>query len=171
MPSGSGTARPADAAPLELRDGWLRLVVIGGLVVALLDIANAMTFWYFYRGAGPVTILQSIAVGVLGKEAFNGGIPTACLGAALHLLIAFGVAGVYGIGCRVWPVLLRRPAICGAIYSVIVYLVMHQIVLPLSRVPPGPFLLPWFLDDFIGHVLLIGIPVALVARRVSLQRR
>ena len=142
----------------------LDTILLGGGAVALLDIANAMTFWALYRGTSPQRILQSIAVGLLGNDAFTGGAGSALLGAFLHVFIACGIASVYWAACMFWPGLITRPAPYGMTYGAVVYLVMNQVVLPLSRVGPVPFILPWFLANFIGHVLLVGPPVAFVAR-------
>ncbi|HJY81944.1 MAG TPA: hypothetical protein VKK81_12785 [Candidatus Binatia bacterium] len=108
--------------------------------------------------------MQSIAAGLLGKDAFSGGASTALLGAFLHLIIACGIAAVYYLACLVWPALVKRPFIYGAIYGAIVYLVMNHVVVPLSRATPVPFSPAWFLDNLIGHMLLVGPPVAFVAR-------
>ena len=142
----------------------LETILLGGGAVALLDIANAMTFWALYRGTSPQRILQSIAVGLLGNDAFTLGAASALLGAFLHLFVACGIASVYWAACMIWPSLITRPAMYGAIFGAVVYLVMNQVVVPLSRVGPAPFILPWFLANFIGHVLLVGPPVAFIAR-------
>jgi hypothetical protein len=44
-----------------------------GTVIAILDIASAMSFWAVYRGVSPLRILQSVAAGLQGKAAFTGG--------------------------------------------------------------------------------------------------
>jgi uncharacterized membrane protein YagU involved in acid resistance len=142
----------------------LETILVGGLVVAALDIANAMTFWGLYRGTTPQAILQSIAAGLLGKDAFTGGAPTAWLGAFLHLFIACAIASVYCAACLLLPGVLARPATYGPLYGAAVYLFMNQLVIPLSRIGATPFILPWFLANFIGHVLLVGPPVAFIAR-------
>lgn len=139
-------------------------IVRGGVVAALLDIALAMGFWWFYNGASPQVILQSIAAGLLGKESFAGGMGTAALGAFLHLVIACVMAAVYYLGCLRWPVLFRRPIFCGAVYGVLLYLAMSYVVLPLSKAAPLPFIPSWFLASVASHVVLVGIPIALVAR-------
>ena len=141
------------------------VIVLGGIVVAVLDIANAMTFWYLYRGTNPLVILQSVAAGLLGREAFSGGVPTAALGAFLHTSIAFAIAAVFLLACRLWPVALERPLFYGAVYGAGVYLVMNHIVVPLSRATPVPFYPAWFLDNVIGHILLVGMPLGLIASR------
>ena len=146
------------------RPGAGEAILLGGIAAALLDIALAMTFWWFYNGASPQVILQSIAAGLLGKASFAGGLGTATLGAFLHLFIACGMAAVYFLGCLRWPVLFRRPVFCGAVYGVVLYLAMTYVVLPLSQAMPLPFIPSWFLASVASHIVLVGIPIALVAR-------
>jgi hypothetical protein len=136
----------------------------GGIIAALLDIALAMSFWWFYSGASPFVILQSIAAGLLGKSSFEGGMGTVALGAFLHLFIACVMAAVYYLGCRRWPALYQRPVFYGTVYGVILYLAMSYVVLPLSQASPLPFIPSWFVASVASHILFVGIPVALVAR-------
>lgn len=145
----------------------LPTILWGGAAVAVLDIANAMTFWGLYRGTPPRAILQSVAAGLLGRDAFTGGVPTALLGAFLHVFIATAVATGYVLACRVLPALVSRPVVAGGAYGAGVYLVMNFIVLPLSNARPVPFNGAWFLANFIGHVVLVGMPVAFIARLYS----
>jgi hypothetical protein len=54
------------------------------------------------------------------------------------------------------------------LYGVVVNFVMQNAVIPLSRVPRNPnapFVLAVFLNGYIGHMLLVGLPAAWVARR------
>jgi hypothetical protein len=68
----------------------------------------------------PIRICQSIARGVLGREAFAGGAGTAALGVVLHFIIALAMALAYAmVASRVRPraalapvrPALRRPAL------------------------------------------------------------
>ena len=89
------------------------------------------------------------------------------LGLFLHFLIAFIMATVfYGLSLA-FPILIRQAIIWGMIYGVVCYFVMTYVVLPLSAVPPRTGPIPWavFLNGVIGHALLVGLPIALVARR------
>jgi len=141
----------------------LETILLGGAVVAILDIANAMIFWALYRGTPPRVILQSIAAGLQGKQAFSGGAASALLGAVLHVFIACSVAAVYWAASVRWPALIRHPFLSGAAYGGVVYAVMQYVVIPLSQTTPGTFRPAWFLANFIGHLLLVGPPVALIA--------
>jgi hypothetical protein len=140
-------------------------IVYGGLTAAALDILNASTFWFLTRGVKPVVILHGIAAGLIGgKAAAAGGLPTAVLGAFLHVFIACVMAAVYWYASLRLPALLRSPVVYGMCYGVVCYLVMENIVLPLSATHAAPFQPAWFLDDVIGHALLVGLPIALIAR-------
>ena len=149
----------------------LETIIQGGIAVAVLDITNAMTFWWFYNGASPQVILQSIAAGLLGPASFSGGMPTAFLGAFLHFFISCGIAAVYWFACQRMPVLYQRPVTYGAIYGVVVYLAMTYVVVPLSQASQVPFIPSWFLASVLGHILLVGIPVALIAQRSAARNR
>lgn len=142
----------------------LDVILYGGLAAGLLDIINATTFWFLYNGAAPRLILQAIAAGLLGKESFAGGTGTAALGLFLHFFIACGMAAVYWFASRRWPVLLRKPVIAGMAYGIGAYLAMTYVVVPLSRATPPPFILPWFIDSVLAHVVLVGLLLAFIAR-------
>jgi hypothetical protein len=148
-----------------------RAIVFGTLTVGVLDILDAFVF-FGARGVAPGRILQSIASGVLGRAAYQGGTQAAALGVLLHFVIAFGIVVVYFAATRVLPALHRRPWIFGAAYGVAVYLVMNLIVVPLSAAvvgswPPPPVVLA---NGLLIHVLGVGIPSALFARAAGANR-
>ena len=142
-------------------------ILYGGLVVGVLDILEAMAFFGIRNGVKPVRILQSVAVGVLGRASYNGGLKTAGLGLLLHFLIATIFATVYYFLSRTLPTLIRNAVLAGLIFGVAAYFVMTFVVVPLSAVGPRTGPIPWavFLNGVIGHALLVGLPIALVARR------
>ncbi len=53
----------------------------------------------------------------------------------------------------------------GTIYGVAAYFVMNFVVIPLSAAPKVPFSLAPLLNGVVGHALLVGLPIALFARR------
>jgi uncharacterized membrane protein YagU involved in acid resistance len=140
-------------------------VLAGGLVAGTLDIVYACAFWALKAGVPPRRILQSVAAGLLGRASFEGGAATAALGLALHFLIATSMSAAYYLVARRWPLLWRRPVPCGAAYGLILYGVMNYIVVPLSAAGPGSKDPLWIALSIAVHVLLIGIPIALFARR------
>jgi hypothetical protein len=142
----------------------VRPILAGGLLAGFLDIAAAFLV-YGLRGASPVRILQAISSGLLGAEAFEGGVATAALGLLLHFGIATGWTAVFFFLSRKLPWLSRKPIVAGAMYGVAVYFLMNLVVLPLSAVPPRPFS-PDFVILFV-HIVCVGIPIALAVSRLG----
>jgi uncharacterized membrane protein YagU involved in acid resistance len=145
----------------------LESILLGGLVVGVLDILDAITFSAIRSGTRPATVLQSVAAGLLGREAaFNGGAKTAALGLALHFLNATLFAIAYYFISRFFPAINRHAIIAGLLYGVAAHLVMQYIVLPNSalgpRTRPAPFIV--HVNGYVGHALLVGLPIALISR-------
>jgi uncharacterized membrane protein YagU involved in acid resistance len=141
-------------------------VTLAGLLAGALDITFAFVF-YGLQGASPALILRVIASGVLGADSFTAGAWSVALGAALHFFIAVSAAFIFWYASRRLTVLTRRPLVCGAAFGVAVYLVMHFIVLPLSRVH---FHVPSLRDaigELFSHIVLFGMVIALGAARAQ----
>jgi hypothetical protein len=136
----------------------------GGLTAGVLDLIDAMIIGGLKR-MSPVQVLQSVASGALGSDAFNGGLPTAALGAVLHFFIAFAVAAVYYAASRKLAALYQHPAIWGPAFGAAVYLFMNFLVLAFSAVPKRPFSLALFLNGVFGHAIFVGFPIAWFAHR------
>ena len=136
----------------------------GGLVAGVLDILDPIVI-HGLRGVPPIRILQSVASGLLGPDAYSGGWPTAGLGLGLHFLIACTAAAVYVLASRRLRVLVTRPIVCGLAYGLVVWAVMRFGVLPLSAFRTGPFTVDWMLVNALGiHMLGVGLPIAFAAR-------
>jgi hypothetical protein len=142
----------------------LALVLSGGLVAGTLDIAYACLFWSVKRGVPARRIFQSVAAGLLGSSAFEGGWSTAGLGLLLHYSIASSMALTYYLVARRRPVLLRHPLACGAAYGLLLYAIMNFVVVPLSAASAGSKDPLWVALSVAVHMLFIGIPMALFAR-------
>ena len=143
-------------------------ILVGGLVAGVLDITDAIVF-HGLRGVAPIRILQAIASGALGRDAFAGGASSAALGLSLHFVIALGAASVYGLASRRWGLLVDRPWLTGPVFGMAVHAVMQYVVLPLSRFRPGPpppaGSVDWGLVNLLAaHIFCVGLPIALAAR-------
>jgi hypothetical protein len=138
--------------------------LLGGLVAAALDIAYAIIFFGF-RGVSAQRILQSVASGLLGSRAFEGGSTTALLGLALHFALMLVIALIFYFAARRVRWLTRRPYIAGAVYGVLVYWTMNLIVVPLSASAGTftwhPVIVP---AGLLVHIVLIGMPIAWAVR-------
>ncbi|MGE5859094.1 MAG: hypothetical protein ACM34J_00975 [Ignavibacteria bacterium] len=73
---------------LEKRNRFI-IIVLTTLLAGSLDISAAFINSLVRAGTGPVKVLQYIASGLLGPEAFSGGWMTAFFGLASHYFITF----------------------------------------------------------------------------------
>lgn len=140
-----------------------RAIALGSFAVALLDGLDAVVF-FGLQGVSPVRIFQAIASGLIGSEAYRGGLRTAALGGLLHVFIAFVIVVVYYLASSRLPALARRPFVFGPLYGVAAYLVMNFVVLPLSAGGASHHPLPVVVNGVLIHVFGVGIPAALAAR-------
>lgn len=145
--------RPSPGKPL----------ILGALTVAFLDALDAVIFFGF-RGVKPSQIFQSIASGLLGKTSYQGGMGTVALGLILHVFIASSIVTTYYLVSRRFPALAQRPFLYGPLYGLLVYLIMTQIVLPLSAVGPQHRAVPVIINGVLIHLVGVGLPAALAAR-------
>ena len=141
-------------------------IVWGGLLCGLLDITAAFVVYGAF-GARPIPILQGIAAGVLGPRASAGGYATAALGLFFHFVIACGAATVYYGIARMFPSVLQHAMAAGILYGPVVYFFMNRVVLPLSAARKFPFSLKMMLIGLAIHIVCIGLPIALSARRFA----
>ena len=102
----------------------IQAILMAGLITGLLDGLSAIAVSAYF-GAGPVRVFQGIASGLLGASSFQGGLPTAALGAACHFLIAFGAASVYYAASTRLPLLTQRAIASGLLFGIAVYLFMN----------------------------------------------
>jgi uncharacterized membrane protein YagU involved in acid resistance len=155
--------QPAGRAPRPSQ----RTIVFAVLLGAALDLTFAFVF-YSFQGATPARILRGIAAGLIGREeALAAGVWVPVLGAALHFLIA-GCAGfVFYLASRRWPLLARRWAFGGTAFGVAMYVVMHFVVIPLSRLPFHLPSLPNVIGELFSHIFLFGMVIAYGVARAT----
>lgn len=144
----------------------LRTILLGGLIVGALDGLDAIIF-FGLRGVSTIRIFQAIAAGLLGREAFQGGLPTAALGVVLHYAIATTIVAVAYLMARRFPALAMRPILVGACYGVGVWLAMNFVVVPLSAANGAARTAPVLINGLLIHMLGVGIPAWLVVRKAN----
>src|SRR6185503_14261120 len=155
----------------------LHTIGLGGLAIGILDFIDASTFFPLYYGITFQQVWWGPASGILGREAAReGGWNTAVLGIFLHFVVAMCIAAVYYLFARGIPFLIRHQIVSGLAFGLIANYVMQCVVLPLSArrtSPTGVFSEPMgsMLNSIIGHMFLVGLPVALIAAWSARQNR
>jgi len=145
-------------------------ILIGGLAAGALDIAYACIHYGLVYGVQPQRIFQSVAAGLLGREAATGGgWNTAMLGLGAHFVLTTIMAAFFVAWTRMVPDLNKWPMLSGPTYGLIIFAVMQVVVLPMSATegagggPEGQFLL----GGLLIHAFGVGLPIALAAKRFA----
>lgn len=137
-------------------------IAVGGVIVALLDLAYAIIV---YSPKRPILIPQAIASGLLGRASFADGARSAVLGVICHFVIALGAATTYYLASRKWRLLVDRPVVSGMVFGGCVYLFMHYVVIPLSAAGPSHLSVALKSAEFVEHWFFVGLPIAFSVRR------
>ena len=148
----------------------LKATLVGGLLAGAADMSYALLWFSGVKGAPAIKIPQSVAGGLIGRGAFDGGIATFVLGLGLHWLIALIWAGVYVfVGRRILPAILRQPIPFGLAYGAWVYFIMNWVVLPLDAMHTQPHFAPWntWLTGLAVHMLGIGLAISISASKAA----
>jgi hypothetical protein len=146
---------------VRLQGSLLLPIVVGGAIAGTFDmIAAFLTF-------GP-NGMRGVAAGLIGRQAFQGGVPTLILGILLHYFIAFSIATVYCLASLRLDFLRDHFIVCGLFYGIGAYLVMNLIVLPLCGLHfAGPYQWRGLVQGLLVHMILIGLPISWSLRRFS----
>jgi len=142
--------------------GWATLVA-GTLDILYAALMSAIS------GAGPAAMLRTVASGPF-PAATQWGTGGSILGLLVHFTLMGIMATYFVIAARNWPMMLARPIQWGIAYGLVTYVVMNWMVVPLrfdTPVPPPPRAI---LSQLFAHIVLVGIPIALVAARMVRPR-
>ena len=141
----------------------LKPIAFGTAVSGTLDILFAMI----------LTVLFGREVGNMLRYVASGPIPVATqlgaggavLGLVVHFTLMAIMATVLMLLIRNRPQLLDTPYRTGLAYGVMTYFVMNWLVVPLrfdTPLPPKPLSIA---TQLFAHIVLVGIPMALIAAR------
>ena len=140
-----------------------RTIAWATLIAGTLDILYAALLTLI-NGREPAGMLRFVASGP-----FPGAIEWGAAGSVLGLIVHFALmaimAAAFVLAARSWPVLIEKPIQWGVIYGLITYVVMNWIVVPLrfdAPLPPKPVAIA---SQLFAHIVLVGLPIALVAAR------
>lgn len=162
-------------SPLPVR-ATLGPSLAAGLVIGALDAIAATVHAYAFSGVGPDRVFRFVAAGAFGRDAFTGSVAYLAAGLLFHFLIALAWTTLFfvltGTSARARLDLRQstRAAALGAFYGLAVWLVMNLAVIPLSRLPSRTLSLTTPILAMIAiHIVVIGIPIGLLARRHQLR--
>ena len=159
---------------------YLRLwkpIVIAALIVGVADLFYAFVHIGSYFKMDAMQILQSIARGLIGSAAAEGGWSTAILGLVLEFVLTLIMAKVYILAAYHMNDLRRFWWIMGPAYGIVVMVVMYTVVLPLSAahgsgaLPDGPRGPDGKITDhqmlyatILVHMFIVGLVISACAR-------
>jgi hypothetical protein len=140
-----------------------RPILVATFVAGALDIIAAIGLT-LYNGRDPADMLRGVASGP-----FPGASEWGDAGAALGLLVHFALMGimaaVFVAAAARLPSLRAQPVRWGLLYGLATYVVMNLIVLPLRFGAPVPPPTRAILTQLFCHIVLVGIPIALIAAK------
>ena len=145
-----------------------RTIALATLVAGTLDILFAMI----------LTVIFGRQIGNMLRYVTSGPFPAVTemgtAGAALGLLTHFTLMGImasaFVIVLNHRPSLLDKPIQTGIIYGLVTYVAMNWIVVPLrfdTPLPPKPLSIA---TQLFAHLVLVGIPMALIAAKTLRSR-
>ena len=147
----------------------LRPIAIATAVAGTLDILFAMILTVFF-GREIGGMLRYVASGPF-PQATDMGAGGAILGLLVHFaLMAIMAAAYVWFASRRREHLVTMPIRAGIAYGIITYVVMNLIVIPLRFDTPLPPSTSSLVTQLFAHIVLVGIPIALITARY-LRRR
>jgi len=146
----------------------LRPIALGTAVAGTLDIlwAIILTLWF---GRQIPNMLRFVASGPF-PGATEWGAAGAGLGLIVHFALMAIMATAFVIAAKQWPALVDRPWLAGVGYGLVTYFVMNWIVVPVrfaAPLPPKPISIA---TQLFAHLVLVGIPIALITARTLRAR-
>lgn len=142
----------------------LRPILIATLVAGTLDICAAIGLTLFYGRRTVGEMLRGVASGPFpsATDWGNGG---AALGLAVHFTLMAIMVAIYVLIAARRPALRARPILWGTAYGLVTYVAMNLIVVPLRFAGSFPPSTRAIVTQLFCHIVLVGIPIALIASR------
>ncbi len=149
----------------------VKIILLSGLTAGALDILGAILVYVVVQGkTTTLRMLQSIASGIFGKDAYAGGMRMACYGLLFHFLIAFSFAAGYFLSFPYISFLQKHKIISGVLYGIFIWLVMNLMVVPLAFAHRAPITLSSSLTAIAILIVMIGLPVSFITHKYYTSR-
>jgi hypothetical protein len=143
-----------------------KTIAAATLVAGTLDIASAVVI-ALARGKSVMGMLQGVASGPFGRWPLARGWEGAAAGLVVHFAIMTLMATVFVLIAPQLPRLRERSLLYGIGYGMLLYLIMYWIMLPLRFGSAGGASggLVGILLPLTVHIVLVGIPIAVIVAR------
>jgi uncharacterized membrane protein YagU involved in acid resistance len=141
----------------------LKPIALGTAVAGTLDILFAMILTIAF-GSEIGSMLRRVGSGPF-PQAVDMGAAGSILGLLVHFSLMAIMAAVFVMLVQTKPQLLDTPYRTGVAYGLVTYFVMNWLVVPLrfdTPLPPKPLSIA---TQMFAHIVLVGIPMALIAVR------
>ena len=141
----------------------LKPIAIATAVAGTLDILFAMILTVFF-GREIGSMLRYVGSGPF-PQATEMGVNGAILGLLVHFALMAIMAAVYVLAAQRLPASLQRPIQWGVLYGLATYVVMNWLVVPMRfdmPLPPSPLSMA---TQLFAHIVLVGLPIALITAR------
>jgi len=135
-------------------------VLTTGLIAGTLDILAACTSAYIQRGTSPERLLQFVASGLFGADAFTGGATMAIAGLVMHFMIALSWTLLFYLLYPRLKFLRQNKIVSGILYGAFVWVMMNLVILPVTNIPKSSFNPISALIGMVILMLMIGMPNA-----------
>ena len=141
----------------------LKPIAVATAVSGTLDILFAMVLTVFF-GREIGNMLRYVGSGPF-PQATEMGASGAIVGLLVHFTLMAIMAAAYVLAARRVPALIEKPIQWGVLYGLATYVVMNWLVVPMrfgTPLPPSPLSMA---TQLFAHIVLVGIPIALIAAR------
>ena len=145
-----------------------RTIGLATLVAGTLDILFAIGLTVIY-GRDPMAMLRYVGSGPF-PHASEMGATGSAIGLLVHFALMAIMAAAYVWFARSRPHLADMAVRAGVAYGVLTYLIMNLIVVPMRFGMPVSVRPISVATQMFAHIVLVGIPIALIAARYLKQR-
>lgn len=148
-----------------MKKNFWKTIVLAGLLVGSLDITAAIVQFSIRTGKDPLIVLKYIASAVFGPSAYSSGNIMAVWGLLFHYLIAFIWTILFFFIYPKLKLLSWNRVITGILYGIFIWIMMTQVVVPMTKILPGTFVIKQATIAVLILIGAIGLPLSFIAHR------
>ncbi len=147
---------------------WTRIVreaLVAGALASVTFMTYLCLTFVLPSHQSVLAFWQNIAAAAIGPQA-HASLLYAWFGLFVHVVVSIAWAGGYAYFAQTQPFVNARLVISGAVYGIIVYLIMLVLLLG-ARASIFPFDTATVANVVFAHAIFFGVPVAFVVSRME----